>query len=177
MSELLVNIILVVVFIAHFLVSWYTSLKNESWFFSLVVTITFLTPWMSHLWHILYGENRIKCEESIDQAFGWTPCFEPNYNTFVNTYEITLVVESLFFVGLAYYVLYKLFKKNLLGNILVFLFNTVLLTITLILLFASPPYLDNYEEIFNWTGFIVSLILWILVEIYLRVPYFGYVTI
>jgi len=65
----------------------------------------------------------------------------------------------------------------LLGNILVFLFNTVLLTITLILLFASPPYLDNYEEIFNWTGFIVSLILWILVEIYLRVPYFGYVTI
>ena len=177
MTELLVSILLTVFFIVHFLFSWYTSLKTEKWYFALVVSITFLTPWMSHLWHILYGEDRIKCEESKDEAFGWTPCFEPTYNTFVNTYEITLVLEGLFFVGLGYYVLYTLFKKNLCRNILVFIMNTVLLTTTLILMFASPLYLDNYEETFNWSGFIVSLIMWILVEIYLRVPYFGYISI
>jgi len=177
MTELLVSILLTVFFIVHFLFSWYTSLKTEKWYFALVVSITFLTPWMSHLWHILYGEDRIKCEESKDEAFGWTPCFEPTYNTFVNTYEITLVLEGLFFVGLGYYVLYTLFKKNLCRNILFFIMNTVLLTTTLILMFASPLYLDNYEETFNWSGFIVSLIMWILVEIYLRVPYFGYISI
>ena len=177
MTELLVSILLTVFFIAHFFISWYTSLKTEKWYFALVVSITFLTPWMSHLWHILYGEDRIKCGESKDEAFGWIPCFEPTYNTFVNTYEITLVIENLFFVGLGYYVLYTLIKKNLCINILVFGLNTVLLVITLILMFASPLYLDNYEVTFNWTGFIVSLIMWVVVEIYLRVPSFGYTSI
>lgn len=166
MTELLVSLILSGIFVTHFGISWKYSLKNEKWYFALLVTITFLTPWMSHLWHILYGEDRLKCEESKDEAFGWTPCFEPTWNTFVNTYEITLVLEGLFFVGLGYYVLYTLFKNR---NILVFILNTVLLTTTLILMFASPLYLDDYEDTFNWTGFIVSLIIWILVEIYLRV--------
>jgi hypothetical protein len=177
MTELLVSILLFVFFIAHFYLSWKTSLKNEKWYFALLVTITFLTPWMSHLWHILYGEDRLKCDESKDEAFGWTPCFEFTWNTVVNTYEITLVLEGLFFVGLGYYVLYTLFNNNLFRNILVFILNTVLLTTTLILMFASPLYLDDYEDTYNWTGFVVSLLMWILVEIYLRVDYFGYSTV
>lgn len=176
MAELLVGILMFIFLIIHFLFSWYTVLKGETWFFTLVVSVTLLTPWMSHLWHILYGEDRIeKCEDSkVDEPFGWTPCFEPTYNTFVNTYEITLVAEALFFAGLCYYVLYTLFKRNLIGNTLVFLLNTALLTFAIILLFASPSYLDNFVETYNWTGFIVSAALWVLVEIYLRVPYFGY---
>lgn len=179
MNELVLSIILLAIFIAHFFFSWFTVLKNETWFFALVVTITFLTPWMSHLWHILYGEDRItKCPESkLDEPFGWTPCFEPTYNTFVNTYEITLVAENLFFSILGYYVLYTLFKRNLIGNILVFLLNTALLTFAIILLFASPSFLDDYTQTYDWTGFIISIILWLLVEIYLRVPYFGYQTL
>jgi hypothetical protein len=177
MTELLVSILLFVFFIAHFYLSWKTSLKNEKWYFALLVTITFLTPWMSHLWHILYGEDRLKCDEAKDEAFGWTPCFEFTWNTVVNTYEITLVLEGLFFVGLGYYVLYTLFNNNLFRNILVFILNTVLLTTTLILMFASPLYLDDYEDTYNWTGFVVSLLMWILVEIYLRVDYFGYSTV
>ncbi len=176
MNELLLSLLLIFIFLGHFLFSWFTVLKNEKWYFALVVTITFLTPWMSHLWHILYGEDRIaKCTESkVDKSFGWTPCFEPTYNTFVNTYEITLVAEGLFFVGLTYYVLYTLFKRNLLGNILTFLLNTALLTLVIILLFASPNYLDAYAETYDVAGFIISILLWTLVEIYLRVPYFGY---
>tara|TARA_B100000674_G_scaffold493394_1_gene515572 strand:- start:742 stop:1287 length:546 start_codon:yes stop_codon:yes gene_type:complete len=175
MTELLVSIVLFVIFIIHFVYSKnYSPLKDEKWFFVLVVTITFLTPWMSHLWHILYGEDRIKCEEAKDEAFGWTPCFEPTWNTFVNTYEITLVIENLFFVGLGYYVLYTLFKKYWWRNLFVFGLNTVLLTTAIILMFASPMFLDDYEDIFNYTGFIVSLIMWFAVEIYLRCPYFGY---
>ena len=176
MDELLLSIILVVFFFIHFLFSWYTVLKNEKWYFVLIVTITFLTPWMSHLWHILYGEDRIaKCDKSkVDEAFGWTPCFELTYNTFVNTYEITLVAEGLFFAGLGYYVLYTLFKQNLLGNIFSFVLNTALLTLVIMLLFASPNYLDGYAETYDVAGFIISVLLWVLVEIYLRVPYFGY---
>lgn len=176
MTELLVGILLSVFFIAHFVFSWFTVLKNERWLFALVVTITFLTPWMSHLWHILYDEDRIdKCPDSnLNVAFGWLPCFEATYNTFVNTYEITLVLEGLFFVALAYYVLYTLFKRNLLGNILVFLLNTGLLVLTLILTFASPLFLDDFKSTYNWLGFGLSIAMWILVEIYLRIPYFGY---
>lgn len=176
MTELLVGILLSVFFVAHFVFSWLTVLKNERWFFALVVTVTFLTPWMSHLWHVLYDEDRIeRCSASkLDEAFGWSPCFEATYNTFVNTYEITLVLEGLFFAALGFYVLYTLFKRNLLGNSLVFLLNTGLLVLTIMLMLASPNFLDDFQSTFNWVGFGLSIAMWILVEVYLRLPYFGY---
>ena len=126
------------------------------------------------LW-TLYGEDRISCNERKEnQIFGWYPCFEASWNTFVNTYEITLVVEFIALSGLMYYVFFALFK-DFNKNIVVFLLNTVNLIFGIILLLGSPSFLDNFTDVFNWTGFVCSLVIFILVEIYVRMPYFGYV--
>jgi len=178
MDELLLSILLSIFFISHALVTRYTIMKNETWLFSLLYTVTFIVPPMSHAWHILYGEDRIQCEASkVNESFGWTPCFEPTWNTFVNTYEITLAIENLFFSILSFYIIWRLFNANLGRNLLVLILNMALLTTATILLFASPSFLDGYVAFYDWSGFVVSVLLWLLIEVYVRVPYFGYKTI
>jgi hypothetical protein len=171
MDQLLLTVILLVIFGAHF----YITYRQQTWSiaFKVAYTVTLVVPPMSHLWHILYGEDRITCEKvNRDAAFGWTPCFEFNWNNIVNTYEITLTIENIFFAALTYYVLFGLFYNRWLRNILVFALNTALLVLALILLFASPAFLDDYKDTYNWSGFIISLVLWILVDVYVRLPFF-----
>ena len=170
MDQLLLTVILLVIFGVHF----YITYRQQTWSraFKFAYTVTLVVPPMSHLWHILYGEDRITCDGvNRDAAFGWTPCFEFTWNNIVNTYEITLTIENIFFAALTYYVLFDLFKRWL-RNILVFALNTALLVLALILLFASPAFLDDYEDTYNWSGFIISLLLWILVDVYVRLPFF-----
>ena len=174
MDQLLLTVILLVVFGAHF----YITYRQQTWSiaFKIAYTVTLVVPPMSHLWHILYGEDRITCNNvNRDAAFGWTPCFEFTWNNIVNTYEITLTIENIFFAALTYYVLFDLFYKKGTSawlNILVFNLNTALLVLALILLFASPALLDKYEDTYDWSGFIISLLLWILVDVYVRLPFF-----
>ena len=171
MDQLLLTVILLVIFGAHF----YITYRQQTWSiaFKIAYTVTLVVPPMSHLWHILYGEDRITCNNvNRDAAFGWTPCFEFTWNNIVNTYEITLTIENIFFAALTYYVLFDLFYSKWFRNILVFALNTALLVLALILLFASPAFLDEFEDTYDWSGFIISLLLWILVDIYVRLPFF-----
>ena len=187
MDQLLLTVILLVIFCVHFYITYRENIKKtKKWnriLFTIAYTVTLVVPPMSHLWHILYGEDRITCDGvNRDAAFGWTPCFEFNWNNIefnwnhiVNTYEITLTIENIFFAALTYYVLFDLFyKKGTTAwlNILVFALNTALLVLALILLFASPAFLDDYEDTYNWSGFITSLLLWIFVDVYVRLPFF-----
>ena len=176
--QLLLTVILILIFGAHSYITYRKNIKKTKErrnriLFTIAYTVTLVVPPMSHLWHILYGEDRITCEKANrDAAFGWTPCFEFNWNNIVNTYEITLTIENIFFAALTYYVLFDLFYSRWLRNILVFALNTALLVLALILLFASPAFLDDYEDTYNWSGFIISLVLWILVDVYVRLPFF-----
>ena len=180
MDQLLLTVILILIFGAHFYITYRENIKKtKEWtriLFTIAYTVTLVVPPMSHLWHILYGEDRITCDGvNRDTAFGWTPCFEFNWNNIVNTYEITLTIENIFFAALTYYVLFGLFyKKGTTAwlNILVFALDTALLVLALILLFASPAFLDDYEDTYNWSGFITSLLLWIFVDVYVRLPFF-----
>ena len=164
MDQVLLSLILLVIFGVHF----YITYRQQTWSraFKFAYTVTLVVPPMSHLWHILYGEDRITCDGvNRDAAFGWTPCFEFTWNNIVNTYEITLTIENIFFAALTYYVLFNLRLQNL--GIAVAL-NTALLVLVLILLFASPAFLDGYEGTYDWSGFIVSIILWLFIERELR---------
>lgn len=170
MDQLLLTVILLVIFGAHF----YITYRQQTWSiaFKVAYTVTLVVPPMSHLWHILYGEDRITCEKANrDAVFGYGDCCV-TWNHIVNTYEITLTIENIFFAALTYYVLFDLFYSRWLRNILVFALNTALLVLALILLFASPAFLDDYEDTYNWSGFIISLVLWILVDVYVRLPFF-----
>ena len=85
MDQLLLTVILLVIFGAHF----YITYRQQTWSiaFKIAYTVTLVVPPMSHLWHILYGEDRITCNNvNRDAAFGWTPCFKFTWNNIVNTY-------------------------------------------------------------------------------------------
>ena len=69
MDQLLLTVILLVIFGAHF----YITYRQQTWSiaFKIAYTVTLVVPPMSHLWHILYGEDRITCNNvNRDAAFG-----------------------------------------------------------------------------------------------------------
>ena len=166
MDELIFTIILSVIFVAHILTTKLNFIPQESWLFAvLFVVATDVAP-TSHMWHILYGEDRITCiDAKNDQVFGWLPCFEFNWNTLVNTYEITLPVEFLILAVILYYVSWWLFRRNVLLNVIVYLLNTANVVLAFILLFSPPSFLDDYVTIFNWSSFIVGCVIILVIEV------------
>ena len=177
MSELIVGIILSLLFLVHLAIARYLSIPNETVLFALFYVIALDVAPMSHLWHILYGEDRISCSERKGtETFGWTPCFSLTWNTFVNTYEITLSATFIILPLLTFYVLFRLFK-NVLKNTLVYVLTLINLVFGAILLLSTPDFLDGFEDTFNWSGFVISTIVLVLVEVYVRLPYFGYVRV
>lgn len=171
---LTLTIILIIIFILHFLLAKFYSIPSKSWWYVLLYVIALDVAPMSHLWHLLYGEDRINCPERKNEVFGWTPCFVFDWNTLVNTYEITLALEFLILSALTFYILFDLFSLNIIRNIVVFILNGFHMVLALILLFSSPLFLDSFAYIFDLTGFILSCIILVLVEVYVRIPYFGY---
>ena len=173
---LLLTIILIVIIILHFFIAKFNSIPSKSWFYVLLYIIALDVAPMSHLWHLMYGEDRITCPDRKDVVFGWYPCFQFDWNTLVNTYEITLSVEFLALTSLTFYILFDLFK-SLTRNILVFALNAAHMVLTIILLVSPPLFLDSFTYTFDITGFILSLLILVLVELYVRIPYFGYVRV
>lgn len=119
-------------------------------FYSLLYATALLVAPMSHLWHVMYGEGRIKCNEAEDRAFGWTPCWTGAWEEWTNSYEVTLPVEFLFLAALVFYVTEKPAA---------WLLNGIHIVLILILLFASPILLDTYASIFDISGLIVTTVL------------------
>ena len=171
---LTLTIILIIIFIAHIFIAKFYSVPDKSWWYVFIYIIALDVPPMSHLWHLLYGEDRINCPERKNGVFGWTPCFVFDWNTLVNTYEITLALEFLILSALTFYILFGLFSLNIIRNVLVFLLNAVHMILTLILLFSPPLFLDSFTYTFDLTGFILTSLIVVLVEVYVRIPYFGY---
>lgn len=171
---LFVTIILLIIFIAHIFIAKFYSVPDKSWWYVFIYIIALDVGPMSHLWHLLYGEHRINCPERRNEVFGWTPCFVFDWNTLVNTYEITLVLEFLILSALTFYILFDLFSLNIIRNVLVFLLNAAHIILTLILLFSPPLFLDSFTYTFDLTGFILTFLIVVLVEVYVRIPYFGY---
>ena len=123
--------------------------------------------------HILYGEDRIgTCpERREDDVFGWTPCFTSEWNTYVNTYEITLAAEFIILSSFAYYVIYKtceMVRVSGYAQVIIYVLNTLNLVFAIILLFSSPKFLDGFKDVFTVTGFVCSLALAGVLEIVSR---------
>lgn len=162
MSEVVMSVALVLVFAAH--IVWFKWRTTSSWWFALAYVIVIDVSWMSHLWHILYGEDRIgTCTERHENdVFGWTPCFVSEWNTYVNTYEITLVVEFIVLTSLAYAVIpafSTMTDASTTAQIVAYALNSVNFIFAIMLLFASPLFLDGFKDVFTVTGFICSLAL------------------
>ena len=173
MDENILTAILLVVFIAHIFIAKFFSIPEKTWEYVFLYVVALDVAPMSHLWHLMYGEDRIDCPQRKNEIFGWTPCFVLDWNTLVNTYEITLSIEFLFLSAISFYVLFDLFE-SIIRNILVFVLNTIHAILALILLFSTPLFLDSFASLFDLLGLIVSSLLLVLVELYVRIPYFGY---
>jgi Na+/H+ antiporter NhaC len=80
----------------------------------------------------------------------------------VNTYEITLVVEFIVLTSLAYAVIpafSTMTEASTTAQIIAYTLNSVNFIFAIMLLFASPLFLDGFKDVFTVTGFICSLAL------------------
>ena len=162
MSEIIVSVVLVLVFVAH--IFWFKRSVNAQWWFAVLYAVVVDVSWMSHFWHIVYGEDRIGTCAARREAdvFGWTPCFVSEWNTYVNTYEITLVVEFSVLTSVTYALLPALFTRidaSQPAQILAYTLNSINVVFVIMLLFASPLFLDGFKDVFTVTGFVCSLTL------------------
>tara|TARA_A100001015_G_C14546533_1_gene539967 strand:- start:15 stop:425 length:411 start_codon:yes stop_codon:yes gene_type:complete len=114
---------------------------------------------MSHLWHILYGEDRITCEKSNEyQVFGWTQCFDFTWNNLVNTYELTLPIENVILTILAFYTIRQIFTlKKEPRVIIVYILLSVHLILGILLLLSPPIWLEEgFTKIYDWSGLMLT---------------------
>lgn len=166
MDELIFTIILSVIFLVHILTTKLNFIPQESWLFAILFVVATDVAPMSHMWHILYGEDRITClDAKNNQVFGWLPCFELNWNTLVNTYELTLPVEFLTLAVILYYVSWWLFRRNVWLNVTVYILNTANVVLAFILLFSPPSFLNDFTSVFNLTSFIIGCVIILIIEV------------
>lgn len=160
------------IFIAYVILAKYHTLQ-KTWLFALLYAVAFIVQPMSHLWHILYGEDRITCKDSVsNNVFGWAPCFSFTWNYLVNTYELTLPLENFFLTGLAFYVTRTIFEpvREYSRIMIVYILLGVHLVLGVILLFSPPLWLDEgYTRIYDWAAFIVSLVALVTVEVLIEI--------
>ena len=161
-------LIFLFVFVGYTIWTKEHTLPEKSWLFALLYAVSMLTSPMSHLWHILYGEDRIVCgEANVDEVFGWTSCFEFTWNYLVNTYEITLPIENIILTGIAVYTIMQIFKLRREPRvIIVYILLGIHMLLGVILLCSPPKWLDEgFDEIYNWSGFILTTFALITLEL------------
>jgi len=152
-------LIFLVVFIIYVIWTKEHTIQEKSWFFALLYAVSLLTSPMSHLWHILYGEDRIACSKSKgNQVFGWTQCFEFTWNNLVNTYELTLPIENVILTVMAFYTIRQIFTLQREPRvIIVYILLGIHLLLGIILLFSPPIWLEEgFTTIYDWSGFMLT---------------------
>ena len=162
---IILTISLCVVFVVHIYLTRLSTKRYFDWKNVILYVALFDVPWMSHLWHLAFGEDRIgDCDERQDIPFGWYPCFEPDWNTFVNTYEFTLMIEFIFFTSMVFIMLPKYETTIGVNPIPVLVLNGMHLILVLMLSFGPPSFLDGFVFWFDLLGFLFSLALVLFLE-------------
>lgn len=155
------------VFLAYLAWTKLHTLPNKSLTFALLYVIAFLVAPMSHLWHIIYSEDRITCDTvNKNNVFGWSDCFEFTWNNVVNTYELTIPIENIVLSAIAFYTLNELFYlKEHPRAIVAYILLAVQLLLGIILFFSPPIWLDNnYTRIYDISSFVLTTTALLVVE-------------
>ena len=169
---LLQIVLFLFVFIAYVIWTKEHTLREKTWLFALLYAVSMITSPMSHLWHILYGEDRILCAKAnVDYVFGWTPCFEFTWNSLVNTYELTLPIENIILSGIAVYTIMQIFKLRREPRvIIVYILLGIHLLMGVVLFLSPPKWLDDgFTTIYNWAGFLLTLFALLSLELLIEV--------
>ena len=130
-----------------------SDVTDTSWTRALLHAVVVDVAWMSHLWHIAYGEDRVPtCPHTTQAPFGWVHCAAWDWNTFVNTYELTLPVEFIVLSALLFW--YNRIKPL---GLVVYVLNSVHMTLAIALLLMPPDALNEFTDVFDWIGFACTL--------------------
>lgn len=160
--------IVVSIFLLAFTVSTYYYLRLSFSFYSSVVALISVTvPAMSHFWHLTFGEAYIASYCNIDEnkVFGWIDCVDEAgfYNTYFNSYELTVPVEVTVLNVLGIELFLRLFNSANSSRVkdhymwLVFLLLVGLL-IGLPLPFFTYAQLKSYTLTYNVCGLVIHAV-------------------
>jgi len=156
---ILISIALLAVVVACFV---YVFRRTNSWAVSFAVVLAFVVPFMSHIWHLVDGEEFIgeQCEIDETVAFGWVECMSSTdfYTAFLDSYELTVSIETivLYTVGIVLMFREPLFQKEVNSSttiktqhvVSILLISGILSAIALIFLPFSQ--IEWYAIVFNF---------------------------
>ena len=154
---------------------YYVFKRTKKWGLSLWVILAFLIPFMSHIWHLVDGEELIGEQCDIDETvtLGWTECMSTTdfYTAFLDSYELTVSIETivLYTVGVVIMFTEPLFQKEVNSSttvkthhvVVILLISGILSAITLI--FLPYKHMEWYVIVFNFYNIFMLLICMIFV--------------
>ena len=156
-------------------VAFYMTWKRYRLLLALAFSVTLYVLPMSHLWHLIWGENLLfeLCDADEDAMFAWTDCIaEDFYEVFLNSYEITVFLEVALLRGYAIYL--GLQQRNATMNYkkrlawLYFLVLNVICICLSVLLWVLPgSVLRSYVMPYNVLALVVGLLI---LYLFARIP-------
>jgi hypothetical protein len=148
-------------------VAFYFTWKRYRLLLALAFSVTLYVLPMSHLWHLIWGENLLfeLCDADEDLLFAWTDCIaEDFYEVFLNSYEITIFLEVALLRGYAVYLGVQQrnatmnYKKRLAW--LYFLVMNVICICLSVLLWVLPgSLLRSYVMPYNIVAVVLSVLI------------------
>ena len=169
---ILISIALLGVVIACY---YYVFKRTNKWGLSIWIILAFLVPLMSHIWHLVDGEEFIGAQCEIDETvtLGWTECMSTTdfYTAFLDSYEITVSIETIFFYTIGVVIMFRepLFQKEVNTSTTVKTQHVVSILLisgilsAFVLIFLPYSQMDWYVVVFNFYNIFMLLICMIFV--------------
>lgn len=148
-------------------VAFYFTWKRYRLLLALAFSVTLYVLPMSHLWHLIWGENLLfeLCDADEDLLFAWTDCIaEDFYEVFLNSYEITIFLEVALLRGYAVYLgvqqrdVTMNYKKRLAWLYFVVM-NAICICLSVLLWVLPGSLLRSYVMPYNIVAVVLSVLI------------------
>ena len=142
---------------------------------AIAFSITLYVLPMSHLWHLIWGENLLfeLCDADENIMFAWTKCIaEDFYEVFLNSYEITVFLEVALLRGYAIYLCVQRRSATMnytlrLAWMYLIIMNAICICLSVLLWVLPGSVLRSYVMPYNILALVLSLLI---IYLFARLP-------
>ncbi|MAU13925.1 MAG: hypothetical protein CMH46_00110 [Muricauda sp.] len=140
---------------------------------AVMFTVCLITPPMSHVWHIIWGEGYAYqlCDSDPDSLFSWTACAGVDfYEVYLNSYEVAVFLEITLLRGIVIYFAQKHRESTMNYEVrtwwLYFIILQVICIVLALMLSVFPGnILVDYAPIYNILALLISIFILYFFEI------------
>ena len=156
MESLVIIILMSAALLAVFIVAvWYFAKRTGALGEAILLNVAFLVPIMSHVWHLILGEELLaeKCSIDDEELLAWTACMEglDLYTWAFDSYEVTVTTETIILYLMSIILIYvsPALKKTTSAKALITVFSSIGICSAVCLAVLPYKYMTWYVPLFN----------------------------